>query len=334
MKRWFVVMALVVAALAVADLLTGSVAIPPREVVAILTGGEPGRASWGYIVMETRLPQTIVALLSGASLAVSGLMLQTAFRNPLADPAIFGISAGAGLGAAIVLIAMGGSVVAGTLSLSGFSAVMAGAFLGAMAVAMVVVLFSAMVGNGVLLLIIGIMIGYLASSAVSLLNFFATAEGVKSYIVWGMGSFGGVPLRMIPAFAVVCLGGLAAALLMVKPLNVLLLGNSYASNLGISPSMARNILLVVTGVLTAVVTACCGPISFIGLAVPHIARLLFRRSDHKVMMPATMLTGSAVALLCLLLTRIPSTALPLSAVTPLIGAPVVIYIILRHRHVC
>lgn len=329
--RGFVFLSLLLIALFAANLMTGSVSIPPEQVVSILMGETPQRAIWRYIVIDTRLTQAIVALFSGASLAVSGLMLQTAFRNPLADPTIFGISSGAGLGAAIVLLAFGGSVAAGSLSLSGFSAVLLAAFVGAMLVTAILFLFSNIVKSGVMLLIIGIMIGYLASSAVSLLNFFATEQGVKSYIVWGMGSFGGVPLTMLPAFVLVCTIGLFAALLLIKPLNVLLLGKSYAENLGVNISRLRNALLLITGLLTSVVTACCGPISFIGLAVPHVARLLFRSSDHKVLMPATMLCGSATALFCQMLSLLPGTVIPLGIVTSIIGAPVVIYIIMRNR---
>lgn len=329
--RGFVFLSLLLIALLAANLMTGSVSIPPEQVVSILMGETPQRAIWRYIVIDTRLTQAIVALFSGASLAVSGLMLQTAFRNPLADPTIFGISSGAGLGAAIVLLAFGGSVAAGSLSLSGFSAVLLAAFVGAMLVTAILFLFSNIVKSGVMLLIIGIMIGYLASSAVSLLNFFATEQGVKSYIVWGMGSFGGMPLTMLPAFVLVCTIGLFAALLLIKPLNVLLLGKSYAENLGVNISRLRNALLLITGLLTSVVTACCGPISFIGLAVPHVARLLFRSSDHKVLMPATMLCGSATALFCQMLSLLPGTVIPLGIVTSIIGAPVVIYIIMRNR---
>lgn len=329
--RGFVFLSLLLIALLAANLMMGSVSIPPEQVVSILMGETPQRAIWRYIVIDTRLTQAIVALFSGASLAVSGLMLQTAFRNPLADPTIFGISSGAGLGAAIVLLAFGGSVAAGSLSLSGFSAVLLAAFVGAMLITAILFLFSNIVKSGVMLLIIGIMIGYLAGSAVSLLNFFATEQGVKSYIVWGMGSFGGVPLTMLPAFVLVCTIGLFAALLLIKPLNVLLLGKSYAENLGVNISRLRNALLLITGLLTSVVTACCGPISFIGLAVPHVARLLFRSSDHKVLMPATMLCGSATALFCQMLSLLPGTVIPLGIVTSIIGAPVVIYIIMRNR---
>lgn len=317
----------------VANLAYGSIDIPLEEVFGILAGGEPSKAVWRFIVMESRLPQAVTALLSGMSLALSGLMLQTAFRNPLADPSIFGISSGAGVGAALVMLLFGGSLTTSVLSFSGFAAVFAGAFAGAVMVMAVVFAFSLWVKNDIMLLIIGIMIGYLASAAISLLNFFATEEGVKSYIVWGMGNFGGVPLRLLPYFSAVCLAGIIASLLLIKPLNIIQLGHNYARNLGIRTARLRNSLLVITGLLTAVVTAFCGPISFIGLAVPHLARMICRTSDHRIQMPLTMVTGAIIALLCNLCCSLPASGslLPLNAITPVIGVPVVIYVILKRR---
>ena len=260
-------------------------------------------------------------------------LLQTAFRNPLADPSIFGISSGAGVGVALVMLLLGGSLSLGSLQLTGFVAVIMAAFVGAMAVTAVIFFFSTMVRNSVMLLIIGIMTGYLASSAITLLNFFATDEGVKSYMVWGMGSFGGITMSHLPIFATATLAGLFGALLLIKPLNALMLGDRYAENLGISIRRTRNWLLIITGVLTAVTTAFCGPIAFIGLAVPHIARLIFRTDDHRLLLPATMLCGAAIALLCNAICYLPgeSGIIPLGAVTPLMGAPVIIYIIVKGK---
>ena len=260
-------------------------------------------------------------------------MLQTAFKNPLAGPSIFGINSGAGMGVALVMLGLGGSLSIGSVSMSGFMAVLAAAFAGAMAVMALIFLFSTMVRNNVMLLIIGIMIGYIANSVVSLLNFFATDEGVKSYMVWGMGSFGGVPLKQIPIFSSLSILGLFCSLLLVKPLNALLLGEQYAENLGVNTIRIRNYLLVVTGLLTAVTTAFCGPIMFIGLAVPHIAYLLFQRADHRILMPGTMLCGAVIALTCNAICFLPgeSGIIPLNAVTPIMGGPVIIYVIAMHR---
>ncbi len=324
---------LLTALLFAVNLCVGAVRIPLNDVFSALFGTGEVRESWRFIVVGSRLPQAITAMLSGGALAVSGLMLQTAFRNPLADPSVFGISSGAGLGVALVILFLGGSVTAGAFSLTGFAAIFVAAFAGAMAVMAVIFFFSTTVRNNTTLLIIGIMIGYLSSSAVSLLNFFATAEGVKSYLVWGLGNFGGVTMAQMPAFAAIVLGGLVAALLMVKPLNALLLGDHYAENLGVNIRMVRNSLLIITGVLTAIVTAFCGPVAFIGLAVPHVARLLTTTDDHRILMPATILTGAVVALLCNVLCVLPGDGgiIPLNAVTPLLGAPVIIYVIVKSR---
>ena len=327
-------LAFLVLVLMVVNILVGSIHIPASDVLSILMGHTDGvRPSWVYIVLQSRLPQAMTAALAGGALAASGLMLQTAFRNPLADPCIFGISSGAGLGVALVMLFLGGSITAGTVAVSGFVAIMAAAFLGAMAVMVVIFFFSGLVRSSVMLLIVGIMIGYVSSSAVTLLNFFATDEGVKSYMVWGMGSFGGVSMRMMPAYAVVTLLALFCALLLIKPLNALMLGERYAENLGVNVVRVRNWLLIVTGLLTAVVTAFCGPISFIGLAVPHVARLLLTTDNHRTLLPATILMGSVTALVCNLLCVIPGEGgvIPLNAVTPLLGAPVIIYVIMKHK---
>ena len=329
-----ILLAVLIALLFVLNILVGSVAIPAEDVVRIIFGDDEAvKPSWRFIILQSRLPQALTATLAGSALAVSGLMLQTAFRNPLAGPSVFGINSGAGLGVALVMLWLGGSFSAGSVSVTGFVAVLAAAFMGAMAVMMVIFLFSTMVRNSVMLLIIGIMIGYISNSAISLLNFFATDEGVRSYMVWGMGSFSGVSTQMLPWFSLVTIAALLAALLLIKPLNALMLGDRYAENLGVNIIRVRNWLLVITGLLTAIVTAFCGPVAFIGLAVPHIARLLFHTDNHRLLMPATMLTGAVVALLCNVLCFLPGTlgVIPLNAVTPLIGAPVIIYVILRGR---
>ena len=331
--RYGVLLTLALFLLFAANLLIGSVAIPARDVVRVLLGDEGVKESWRYIVWEARLPQTLTAVLSGSSLAVCGLMLQTVFRNPLAGTSILGVNSGAGLGVALVTLLLGGSVITGAFSLSGFFSVLAAAFLGAMAVMALILFFSLLIRNNVMLLITGIMIGYLASSAVSLLNYVSTAEGVQSYMLWGMGNFGGVSLSQMPWFALVALLGIVGALSLVKPLNAMLLGERYAENLGVHVHRVRNILLVVTGLLTAVTTAFCGPILFIDLAVPHIARLLLGTSNHRILLPITLLTGAVVALLCNLVCVLPGDAgfIPLNSVTPIIGAPVVIYVILSGR---
>ena len=325
------VLLLLGAILFVMNLVMGSVHIPAADVFSIILGDETVKPSWRFIVLESRLPQAITAMFCGGALAVCGLLLQTAFRNPLAGPGIFGISSGAGLGVALIMLMLGGSLSIGSVSMTGFVAVLAAAFLGAMSVMGLIFFFSTLVRSHVMLLIIGIMIGYISNSAISLLNFFATEQGVQSYMVWGLGNFGGVSSQQMPWFAGVTLLALVASLLYIKPLNALLLGEQYAENLGFNTLRVRNGLLLVTGILTAVTTAFCGPVSFIGLAVPHIARLILGTDNHQTLLPMTMLTGSAIALLCNIICVLPGDAgiIPLNAVTPLIGAPVIIYVIAR-----
>ena len=327
-----IALGLLIAVLFAFNIFVGSVSIPADDVLRILFDADADvKPSWRFIILQSRLPQTLTATLAGGALAVSGLMLQTAFRNPLAGPGIFGISSGAGLGVALVMLFLGGSFSAGSVSVSGFVAVLVAAFAGAMLVTAVIFFFSTLVRNNVMLLIIGIMIGYISNSAISLLNFFATDEGVRSYMVWGMGSFGGVSTTMLPYFSLVTLIAIFASLLLIKPLNALMLGDRYAENLGVNIIHVRNWLLVITGVLTAIVTAFCGPVAFIGLAVPHIARLVLRTDNHRILMPATILTGAVVALLCNVCCFLPGETgvIPLNAVTPLMGAPVIIYVITR-----
>ena len=315
------------------NLIVGSVRIPLADVCDILFDKFEGKESWMYIVMENRLPQALTAMLCGASLAVCGLMLQTAFRNPLAGPDVFGISSGAGLGVAIVMLFLGGSVSTTLFTVSGFLAILTSAFIGAIVVTMIILFLSTMVRNSVLLLIVGLMVGYVSSSAVALLNFFASEEGVKSYMVWGMGNFGGVSMNHMQLFALLCLVGIIASIFLIKPLNIMLLGTQYAESLGINIRQMRNLLLVTVGLLTAVTTAFCGPVSFIGLAIPHISRLLFHTDNHQILLPGTVLTGAVIALFCNLICYLPGELgiIPLNAVTPLIGAPVIIYVIIKRR---
>ena len=313
------------------NLLVGSVRIPVGDVFSALFTDNLSGTVEQYIITEVRLPQAITALLSGAALSASGLLLQTAFRNPLAGPSVFGISSGASLGVALVMLALGGSLSTELFSVSGVAAILFAAFTGAIVVTTIIFFFSTLVRNSVMLLIIGVMVGYLASSAIALLNFFATEEGVHSYMVWGMGNFGGVSMAHLPVFSIAIIVGLVSAVMLIKPLNALLLGEQYAESLGINTRRVRNILLIVTGLLTAVTTAYCGPVAFVGLAVPHIARLLIGSENHRQLLPSTILCGAVVALLCNLVCTMPgdSGIIPLNAVTPLVGAPVIIYVLVK-----
>ena len=335
-KPVYLVAVLVIAVLVLffLNLCWGTVHIPFRDVVASLTGSGASRESWDFIIRESRLPAAITALLAGASLAASGLMLQTAFRNPLAGPDILGINGGAGLGVALVMLLFGGNLTMGNLTLGGSVSVIIGAFAGAIAVTALILYLSTKLKNPVMLLIVGIMVSYLASAIISLLNFFSTAEGVHSYTMWGMGNFSGVSMGQLPVYCVVSAVGLLIAVSLIKPLNALLLGDMYAENLGVNIIRTRNWLLLSTSLLVAIITAYCGPVSFIGLAVPHIGRLMLQSSNHRSLMPVTILTGAVVALLCNVLSSIPGNRglIPLNAITPAIGAPVILYVLLKNRH--
>lgn len=316
-----------------ANLFWGSVSIPADAVWRILSGSSEEKTSWTYIILENRIPQAVTALLCGASLSTAGLLLQTAFRNALAGPSILGIDSGASLGVALAVMFFGGSFSAGTFTLSGFVLLLTAALSGAFLVMGILLFLSSWLRNSVMLLIAGIMVSYITSSAISLLNYTSTAEGVHAYMVWGMGSFSSVSLNRLPAFALSSFAALLLSVLLIKPLNALLLGDRYASNLGINVHRTRYLLLAATSLLTAVCTAFCGPISFIGLAVPHLARMLLGTANHRQLLPATLLTGSSLSLLCNLLSTLPGDAglIPLNVITPVLGAPVVIYVILKQR---
>ena len=324
-----------VVALALACLLFGSVDIDARSIFGILTGHDSDNEAWNIIVLRSRLPMIVTAMLAGAALSVSGLLLQTTFNNPLAGPSILGVSTGAGLGVAIVMLAMGGTIggVFGE-TLGSYMATLLGALVGAGVVLVILISFASIVKSSTMLLIIGILVSYLASSVISLLNSVASEEGVHSYVAWGFGNFSGVSVGQMPLYAGIIIAALVGAALMVKPLNALLLGARYAGNLGINVSRTRNLLLIITGVLTAVVTAFCGPIGFVGLVVPHIARLALNTSEHGRLLPVTMLAGAAVALLCALLSVTSRHGIiPINAITPIIGVPIILYIIINRRRI-
>ena len=322
--------------LAAANLATGAVEIPLGEIWNIITGKGGSDAVWELIVMQSRLPLIATAALSCGALAIAGLLMQTLFNNPLADPSILGVSSGSSLGVAIVMLLLGGEL--GTLfgtTVGGYVSILAGAMAGAALILAALMLFSSLVKGTTMLLIVGIMISFLASSAISLLNFFSTQEGVHSYVIWGLGNFSGVTMGSLPLFSMVILFVLAWSMLLVKPLNALLLGSRYAESLGVNLRRVRNVLLLVTGILTATVTAFCGPIGFIGLVVPHIARLMLNSSDHRVLMPCTMLAGVVVALLCQFVSVLPTSVgiIPINAITPIVGVPIIIYIILNRKKI-
>lgn len=328
----FIILSILTVLLLVANVFFGAIHIPAEEVAGILMGRIDMDNPLGYIVIGSRIPQALTAFLAGAALAVTGLLLQTAFRNPLAGPSILGISSGASLGVALVMLFFGGTISLGTLSVGGYTAIIAGALAGSLAVMALLIAFSARVKSELMLLIIGIMTGYLTSSLVTLLSSLSSAEGVRGYVMWGMGNFSGVSLVQLPWFALITVAGLLCSVLLAKPLNILLLGDNYARNLGVRVGGVKNMLLLVTGILTAVVTAYCGPVAFIGLAIPHVARMIWRTDNHWVLIPGTMLCGAVVALGCNLLSVLPDgNIIPINALTPLVGVPVIIYVIVKRN---
>ena len=319
----------------IVNLFIGTVEIPVRSICGILLGQGSDSEIWTNIILSSRLPQVLTAIVAGAGLAVSGLMMQTIFHNPLAGPSILGISNGASLGVAFVVLLSGqiGGVALSTLGYLGDAAVTVAAIIGAVAVMMLIVWISGVVRGNVTLLIIGVMIGYLATAIIGVMKFLSPEEDVKAFVVWGLGSFSRVSGDHMILFVVMMCILIPLSFLFVKPLNAMLLGDRYAANLGVSVKRMRTWIIVCAGVLVAVVTAYCGPIMFIGMAVPHLARGIFHTSDHRRLLPATALSGAALALVCNLIARAPGFegAMPINSVTALIGAPIIIAVLFR-RH--
>lgn len=312
----------------VALLFFGAVDVAPSDVWMVLTGRETANAAARLIVIELRLPMACCAFLSGMALAVAGLLLQTTFNNPLAGPSILGVSTGASLGVAVMMLLLGGGAAVGVARYAG---ALVGAVVGAAVMLLLLLLFSRIVKGNAMLLIVGILLGYLASSAISILNFYATEEGVHSFVIWGLGSFSGVTLADLAVFGPLILLATFASFMMVKPLNALLLGADYAESMGVNLTVTRNRLLLLSGVLTAVVTAFCGPIGFLGLVIPHVARLTLATSNHVRLLPATALWGGFSGLLCACISIFAGNGgiLPVNAITPLLSVPIIMYVIIN-----
>ena len=317
----------------VLNLRYGSVPIPWNEFWIALFHGDT--STYQAIILDYRLPQAITALLAGIGLSVSGLLMQTLFRNPLADPSLLGISSGASLGVALVVLVAGsfGGIAVSTLSLWSTFGVTVAAFVGAFAVLLLILALSSRLRNMVSLVLVGIMIAYIAGSVTDILKFFSQKEGLHSFVIWGLGSFSNVSKAQLPFFAIAVAVGSIGSFLLFKTLNLLLLGERYAENLGVNIRRSSMLIILVSGFLTAIITAFCGPIAFLGLAVPHIARFLFKSSDHKLLIPATAFIGMDLALFCNLIARLPSFEgnLPINSVTALIGAPIVLWVIFHRQ---
>lgn len=332
----FLLMGLLILVLFILNIALGSVTIPTLKIIGILFGVETGRISWQGIIMDTRLPQAITAVLAGSALGVSGLMMQTLFRNPLAGPSVLGVSSGASLGVAILMLFMtmpGGRLITPQHVTGNFSVVVA-AFAGALAVLLLISVLAARFRNNTIILIIGIMVAYVVTSIVGILQFYSLKEDLQAFVIWGLGSFANVSWQQHTFFIPVVIIGLFFAVVMIKPMNALLLGENYARNLGINIRKTSITMIIIAGILVAVVTAYCGPIAFLGVAIPHLSRNLFNSSDHLVNVPGTILSGITLALFCNLIARLPGFdgALPINAITSLIGAPVVVWVILRSNH--
>ena len=317
------------------NLLLGSVHIPFRSVWNILWGNTDESIIWQNIIWKSRFPQALTALVAGAGLSISGLQMQTVFRNPLAGPSVLGISSGASMGVAFVVLFSGsiGGVALSHLGLFGEVALSIAAVAGSLSVMALIVFASHKVKGNVTLLIIGVMIGYLANAIIGILKFFSVEEDIKTYVIWGLGSFSRVSGNQMMLFVTIMAILIPLSFLLVKTLNLLMLGEGYARNLGLNIKRARVLVITCSGVLTAIVTAYCGPIIFLGLAVPHLCRAVFQTSDHRLLMPACLVMGASLALACNLIARMPGFegALPVNSVTALIGAPVVASVLFRKR---
>lgn len=317
------------------NIILGSVQIPFKDVWHILWGDYNGNEIWQNIIWKSRVPQALTALVAGAGLSVSGLQMQTVFRNPLAGPSVLGISSGASMGVAFVVLLSGtlGGVALSKVGIMGEIALTISAIIGSLSIMALIVFVSQKVKGNVTLLIIGVMIGYVANAVIGVLKYFSVEEDIRAYVIWGLGSFARVSGNQMTLFVSIMLVLLPVSFLLVKTLNLLLLGDAYARNLGLNIKRARLQVITCSGVLVAIVTAYCGPIIFLGLAVPHLCRTMFRTSDHRILMPASLLMGGAMALVCNLIARMPGFegALPVNSVTALVGAPVVISVLFNKR---
>lgn len=334
----FILLTVGLALLFALNLLWGSVPISLHETLAILFhGSETSTTSIIHrnIILSSRLPQALTAVVAGAGLAVSGLQMQTVFHNPLAGPSVLGITSGASLGVAIVVLLAGtlGSSALSSMGFLGNVALTSAAILGAMGTLLLMTFFARRVENTVTLLIIGVMIGYVANAAIGVLKCFANDDDVREYVIWGLGSFSRVSGNAVTLFISVMAILLPLTFFMVKPMDLLLLGDSYARNLGLNIRRARALVILFSGAIVAVVTAYCGPILFIGLAVPHLCRGILQTGSHRLLVPACLLTGALLALFCNLVARLPGYegVLPVNSVTALVGAPVVVSVLLKRK---
>lgn len=333
--KHFILLAVLLLVFFFVNISFGSVSIPFEDILKSLSGGNPAKESWQTIILNFRLPKAITAILVGSGLSICGLLMQTLFRNPLAGPFVLGISSGASLGVALLIL--GSSLFGGVFLSIAFSnwAIAIAASLGAFLVLSAVIITANRVRNTMSILIIGLMFGSLTSAVISVLAYFSEAAQIQQYMFWSFGSLGNLTWNEILVFAIIYFIGITATFSIIKPLNSYLLGENYAKSLGINIKKSRNIILLITSLLTGVITAFSGPIAFVGLAVPHIAKMVFSTSNHKILLPATALIGAIVLLICDLIAQLPTSefTLPINAITSLFGAPVVIWLLVRKKKI-
>lgn len=331
----FVLLPVLIVMLFLLNIWYGSVNIAWSDVWNVLMFNDSVSNTSEIIILQYRLPQAITALSVGIGLSIAGLLLQTTFSNPLAGPSVLGISAGASLGVALVVLlgGIGGISIAGISIIFDELAIVLASFAGALVVLLIIVFVSGKVGNAVTVLIIGIMIGYLVSAVVGTLQFFSSSEDLHAFILWGLGSFSKTNITQSISILMVTLVVSMIALVFVKPLNALLLGSQYAISSGFNVKLMQSVFILISGFLIAMGTAFTGPIAFVGLAVPHIARTIFRTSNHAVLLPAVILIGASLTLACNLVSKLPGydASLPINAVTSMVGAPIVIWVIIKGR---
>ncbi|GGB74141.1 iron ABC transporter [Flavobacterium suaedae] len=311
----------------------GSVSIPFSQVFNSLTGGEVSKTTWEYIIINYRLPKAVMAIIAGMGLSLSGLLMQTLFRNPMAGPFVLGLSSGASLGVAFIILSSG--LLPGFLAgvfLSSYGIILAST-LGSLLVLLSVLLVAQRLRNTMAILIVGLMFGSFTGAVVNVLTYFSTAQQLQKFTFWAMGNLGGQEWSNIIILAVACTIGIILAAVCIKPLNALLLGERYAKSMGIDFKKVRFIIIISVSLMAGGITAFAGPIAFIGLAVPHMAKLIFKTSDHLVLFWATLLSGAVIVLICDIITQLPGNdlTLPINAVTSIVGAPVVIWLLLRKR---
>jgi iron complex transport system permease protein len=312
----------------------GSVSIPNSEIFSILFQGESSKESWKTIILNYRIPKAITAILVGSGLSISGLLMQTLFRNPLAGPFVLGISSGASLGVALLIL---GSSLIGRISGLAFSnfGMAIAASLGAFLVLSAVLIAANKVRNTMSILIIGLMFGSITSAIISVLSYFSSAEQLQQFIFWGFGSLGNLSWNELKVFGLIFFVGISLLAFIIKPLNSLLLGENYAKSVGINIKFTRNITLIITSILTGVITAFSGPIAFVGLAVPHLTKLIFNTSNHKILIPSVAIVGAILMLVADTIAQLPTSeyTLPINAITSLFGAPIVIWLLVRKRKI-